>query len=246
MGYKGYIIFSSIPRYSQMQTMVTQYYRKRKATTQRKASAKRYKSRGRFRRRYGLRMNKPGTLVMTRWSSAANNNCHILIGGNDTLPGGTGTSVFAMGNVNGYTEMLNLFDNFRIVSVKYRWICARNPDLATTVNNRGIYPRVTWCHDFNDGVTISRDAIYQRAKVYEEFFTDSKQCSRWYSIKPAALIQMYESPTNTCYGPKWRQWMDTNDYATPHYGIKYAWSELYAGVDLRCEAKITFEFKGIS
>lgn len=199
-----------------------------------------------FKRRGVRKLNKPGTLTCQRWSSAASNNCHILIGGNDTISSGAGTTVFAFGNVNGYQEMVNLFDNFRIIGAKYRWICARNPDLATNTSNRGIYPRIVWCHDFNDGVSISRDAIYQRAKVYEEFFTDSHQVTKWYTINPACLMQLYEGPTTTAYGPKWRQWMDTNDYATPHYGIKYTWSELYAGVDLRMEVQLQMEFKGIS
>lgn len=183
---------------------------------------------------------------MLRWSSQAAPNVHINIPGLDAAPSGTGTSVFQMNQLNSFAEIVNLFDNFRITKIAYRWVILRNPDQVTTTANKGIYPRVNWTHDFNDSATISRDTIYQRANMKEAWFSDTMQKTRWYTLKPSVLVTMYESGVANAYTPKWKQWLDTSDNATPHYGIKYAFDSLYTGMNLVMEAKIYLEAKGIS
>lgn len=188
-----------------------------------------------------------GKFRVVRWSSLeSTNNCHVQIGGNDTVFSGENATVFALSNVNGSAELTNLFDNYRILSVKYRWVCYRNPDTNTNASFKGIYPRVVWTHDFNDAQPIQRALIYQRSNIREWFATPDRSTSQWYTLKPAALIQLYESTTSTAYGPKWKQWMDTADTTAPHYGIKYSYDQLFSGNVLRLEAKIEFEFKGVS
>lgn len=204
----------------------------------------------RKRRFYGRRKRvvpKTGHFKIMRWSAAdATNNCHFLIQGNDTVPSGTGSAVFTLANTTAYSELVNLFDNYRITRVMYRWVVTRNPDWNTTTGNRGWSVRINWGHDFNDSTPISQSQIYQRAGMREVYLNNAKLTSRWYSLKPASLVQMYESSTATAYQPKWRQWMDTNDSAAPHYGIKFAYDNLFAGPNLRMEAKIYIECKGTS
>lgn len=189
--------------------------------------------------------NKPGTIKLVRWSSKQTSNVHEVLTGNDTLSSGTGATFFQLTNVNGYSELVSLFDNYRVTKVQYRWVCTRSPEQATTAGNKGLYPRINWTHDFNDSSTISRDLIYQRANMKEAYFTSDRQKSRWYTLKPSILATMYESGATNAYSPKWRQWIDTND-TSPHYGIKWAYDQLYAGVNVNMEAKIFLECKGIS
>lgn len=191
---------------------------------------------------------RPGFFKIVRWSSkeAGSTNVHFTIVGNDTIFSGNSATQFTMFDTNAYTELVSLFDNYRITKVQYRWIITRNPDQATSAGTKGLYPRIVWTHDFNDSTPISRDQIYQRANMKEAYFTDSYQRTRWYTLKPATLAQMYESSTSTAYAPKWMQWLDTNDSQALHYGIKYAWDQLFAGINLRMEAKIFMECKGIS
>ena len=217
-------------------------YGKRKRVSKR--SPRTYK-----RRRYGLtkkKFGKSGFLKVLRWSSAQTSNCHIEIGGNDLVPSTDGTTNFSLANVNGFGELVSLFDNYRIVKILYRWVTWRNSDQANNSSVKGIYPRVCWCHDFNDSSIITRNAIYQRANMKEVYLGDNYQKTRWYSLNPAALVQMYESATATAYQPKWRQWMDTSDSAAPHYGIKYNIDNNYGGMVVRLEAKMVIECKGIS
>jgi len=218
------------------------YVRKRR-TTKRTTKRRVYKRRFNTKRsQYG----RGGYLNMVRWSSKDSaQNCHVLHTGSDTLPDSTSATIFTYSDVAGYGEMQSLFDNYRIKRVLYRWVITRNPDWASTTTNRGWSTRVFWRHDFNDQLALTQAQMFQGANLREVYLNSDKLQTRWYSIKPASLTQIYESSTQTAYGPKWRQWMDTNDF-TPHYGIKYGWQNLYAGINLRLECKYMMEFKGIS
>lgn len=192
-------------------------------------------------------MPRTGFFKIMRWSSKdSTNNCHVLLQGNDTVPDNIGATTFALSDLNGFGELQSLFDNFRVTRVIYRWVVTRNPDWASTTTNRGWSTRIMWSHDFNDSTPISQALLFQRANLKEAYLNNDKLYTRWYSLKPAVLTQMYESPTATAYKPAWLQWMDTNDNAAPHYGIKYAYQNLYTGINLRLEAKVYVECKGIS
>lgn len=206
----------------------------------------------RKRRRFNIVRRKrtaqrSGFCKVVRWSAQDTTNfCHLQITGNDTIFSGSSGTTFSMSNVNGVGELVSLFDNFRILKVYYRWVCTRNPDYATGVNNKGIYPRINWCHDFNSSGGISTNLMYQRSNMREFYFTDSAQKTKWYSLRPAMLANMYESAVATAYQPQWGKWIDTSDNATAHYGILYNWDQCFTGLNVRLEAKVLMECKGIS
>lgn len=217
---------------------------RRKRTFRKKRTTRRYGTRPMYKRRRTLGQR---SFKVMRWSSYDSvNNCHLTFVGNDTVPNVENSAVFAMSHVNGSGELVSLFDNFRIHKVLYRWVLYRNPDQVTTTANKGIYPRIVWTHDFNDSTPIGRAQIYQRANLREEYFSDNHQRSKWYTLKSAVLAQMYESGVATAYQPQWKKWLDTSDNATPHYGFKYSIDQNYAGMQIRLEAKILMECKGIS
>lgn len=190
-----------------------------------------------------------GYFKCVRWSSAdATNNCHVQFNGGDLVPGVDAATTFALNHVQSHLELVNLFDNYRITKVLYRWVVTRDPSEYSggTATNKGVFPRIVWTHDFNDQAPLSRANIYQRANLKEEFMSETNQVTKWYTLNPSVLTQMYESSTATAYQPVWKRWMDTSDNAAPHYGIKYSISECYTGISVRLEAKIYCEFKGIS
>lgn len=196
---------------------------------------------------YKLKKMPTGFAKVIRWSAADGTNfCHAQVNGNDTTPFLDAAATFSLANVVANGELTALYDNFRITMIKYRWVITRNPDQAAGANTKGIYPRLVWCHDFNDQQNISRNIIYQRSNMRELFFGDNYQKSKWYTLRPSTLTQMYESAVATAYKPTWGAWLDTSDSATPHYGIKYSVTDLYNNVNLRLEAKIYMEFKGVS
>lgn len=191
---------------------------------------------------------RPGFFALTRNSNQdTGQNCHNYHVGADAVRSLDVAATFSMNNVAGAAELQSLFDNYRIVGVRYRFVLDRQTDNTSTVTQyRGYNVRVTWAHDFNDGTPISRSQLMQRAKLKEVWLCDSAPVSPWYNLKPACLVQAYESPTSTAYQPRWKQWMDTNDLSAPHYGIKYSYDNLAAGLFLRLEAQLSMEFKGVS
>lgn len=191
---------------------------------------------------------RSGQMRVLRWSSKdATNNCHVMHQGSDTTPDlASFTEQFRMADCQAYTELVNLFDNFRVMRVLYRWVVTRNPDWASTTVNRGWSTRIIWTHDFNDALGLTQSGLYQRANLKEVYLNSDRLQTKWYSLKPAITAQVYESAIASGYTPKWRQWLDTVDAACPHYGIKYGFNNLYAGINLRLEAKIIMECKGIS
>lgn len=201
------------------------------------------------RRRFNMsrKQQQGGYLRVMRWSSRdATNSCHILLQGSDAAPDQTGTTTFQLADTAAASELTALFDNYKITKVLYRWVVTRNPDWNSTTANRGWSIRVAWAHDFNDQIVISQAQLFQRAGLKEVYLNSDRLQSKWFSIRPAVLVQQYESAVSTSYGPKWSQWIDTAETATPHYGIKYAYQNLYAGTNLRLEAKVYMECKGIS
>lgn len=187
---------------------------------------------------------KGGYLRLVRWSSVAAANSHVVVFGDNTVPATDGTTQFRLSDVQGFGEIQSLFDNYRIVKVLYRWVIIRDPSLVGST--QGLYPRINWRHDFNDGAIISRAQLYQGANMREVWMSDNRQATKWYSIRPAVLAEMYESVAATGYSPKWRQWLDTNDSGALHYGIKYSIDSNQSGMQVRMEAKYVIECKGIS
>lgn len=232
------IIFLCVPCRT---TMV--YARKRRAPSRyRKVSKRRRFNIPKRRVKYG----RIGYFKVMRWSSKdSTNNCHLLLQGNDTLPDVTGATTFALSDVNGYTEIQGIADNYSVDKILYRFVCTRNPDWASTTANRGWSTRICWSHDFNDSAPISQALLFQRANLREAYLNSDRLQTKWYSLKPALLAQMYEGATATAYSPKWRQMIDTSDLS-PYYGIKYAVQNLYGGINLRMEAKLYIRAKGTS
>lgn len=215
--------------------------------------ARRGRGRPRKKRTSGIKKYIPKssnyTLRLSRLSNASTTSgqfCHQVIVG--TAAGNSlGSTVFTLSNVPNYNELRNLFDNYRISKVLYRWVLIRDPSAyQTTAGTQGLYPRLTWVHDFNDSTPLARDQLMQYPKMREFFFGDNNQKTKWFAIKPAILKAQYNGVLAASYSPAWMQFMDTNYYDTPHYGIKYAWSNLYEGNQILLEAKIIYDFKGIS
>lgn len=219
------------------------YVRKYKKRSMRKRTRKTTRRFNTTKKKFG----KVGFCKVIRWSNADTTyNSHYTIQGNDVLFSNAVTLNFNMSNVAAASELVGLFDNFRITKIDYRFVIQRNPDSVTTTANKGIYPRLTWAHDFNDSVVATRNQIMQRANLKEYQFTDSRLQTPWYTLKPSVLAVMYESATQSAYSPKWLTWLDTSDSATNYYGIKLAYDQCYAGMVVLMQCKYHIELKGIS
>lgn len=169
------------------------------------------------------------------------------VNGNDFVNNGTNAVTFTLNNITSYTEFTNLFDQYQIAGIQYRWRIQRAPESNsnTASTYQGIFPRVYWVHDHDDSsVPANQQVLYQYPRMREFAFTDNKDCTKWYYLKPAVATQVY-GPVNVGYNAKWRAWLDCNYPGTPHYGIKLAFNSLYSGMQLYMDVKYILKFKTV-
>lgn len=135
------------------------------------------------------------------------------------------------------SEYSNLFDRYCIPKVQYRWYIDVDPMVVTGTK---FYPRITFAHDFTDSTVPTSQAIineYPKRRI--EFMGDSRQCTRWYTLKPAISDSVFGGGASTHYVPKWNQFIHTDNLSTPQYGLKTWVDNLMTGVSLVLEAKVT-------
>lgn len=214
----------------------TGYKRKRPAT-------KKYVPRKRT--RYTRKAKTGGYLKTVRFSTRdSGNNCHIQIFGTASGIVGPSTTLFTLNDVQQPSDFTNLFDNYRITKVLYRWVLRRDVSQMTTFP--GMYPRIMWVHDFNDQPVSTVGELRQCANLREAFFNENYQRTKWYTLKPATLSLQYESSTVSRTAPVWGQWLDCrNSSTTPYYAVKYHVDNAYANTNIQMEVKYVLEFKGV-
>lgn len=215
----------------------TGYKRKRSAT-------KKYVPRRKT--RYTMRRKPGGYLKTVRFSTKdATNNCHLQILGTPSGISGVGSQVFTLNDIATPSDFTNLFDNYRISKVLYRWVLRRDTSQQTI--NPDSYPRIQWTHDFNDQTVSTVGDLRQCANLREAFFNSSYQRTRWYTIKPATLGLQYETSTSSKTAPVWGVWLDSrNSATTPYYAIKWYADSAFTNTIIQLECKYVLEFKGVS
>lgn len=169
----------------------------------------------------------------------------LTLAGNDTVPTGSGAITFGLSDVPNNSEFTALFDQFKIVGIKYRWVVKRNPEDANTATYKGLYPRVCWVHDHDSAqASATLVELQQYSRMSEFYFGDSKMNTRWQYLKPAVANSVYNGVYNG-YSALWRRWLDCGYPAVPHYGIRYYYDALYAGISIELECKYILQFKTI-
>lgn len=203
------------------------------------------KSRRRFnisRKTYIRKNTRVNHLTCKRYTEA-----YVGINGNDFVNSGTGSATFQLNALTNYAEFTALFDQYQIMGVQYRWRVQRDPSVnsSTASATQGIYPRLFWVHDHDDSSTpANQNVLFQYPRMREISFTDNKDTTKWYYLKPAVATQIY-GPVNVGYSAKWRAWLDSNYPGTPHYGIKYAYNSLNSGMQLYMDCKFVLKFKTV-
>lgn len=206
--------------------------RKRPAPTRKSRTKRRL-----FRRK--IRGAPRNRLTTQRWVFGGD------VAGNDLIPSGSFTKVFKLDDMPNHGEFTALFDQYKIVGIKYRWVCVKDPQNANTVANQGFFPRVMWVHDHDSAQAVASFAeLQQYANVREVYFSESVKKTRWMYLKPAVANSIYNGTYNG-YNARWRVWCDSGYPAVPHYGLRAYFSELYTGVTVRLECKYQLQLKTV-
>lgn len=127
---------------------------------------------------------------------------------------------FKLTDLPNYTEFTNLFDRYRILKVAVilvpQWTTNDlNPVTTTEKVNPAIYSLIDYTEDappasLSEFYEDSQCKITRGGRIHKRVFT------------PSVLCNAFETVTTSAYTPKWKQWITTDDPATPHYSIKLA------------------------
>lgn len=162
-----------------------------------------------------------------------------------------GQEDFRLSSLDGYTDFTNLFDRYKINGIKWELSCFNGEadmgnasawvaDLKTTSGTIKVHT----CNDYDDNTPIGSIKEMAQYSTYKRTsLQGQKQVKRY--IRPRVLAMAYETAVSTAYSPK-VMYIDCNDSATPHYGIKFIVEEprqWQAGQDasyLQLQLKCTF------
>lgn len=142
-----------------------------------------------------------------------------------------------------YTEFTNLYDLFRLNFV----VATFRPrfDISAQTPTNAIYPRLYWARDQTDEnppATLAELQQYQRCKM--AVITPVKGVT--IKFKPNVVDNVYGSTLTTSWSPKFKQWIESAQHQTRHYGVKYVidmWSSAITNIDI--EYKVYFSCKSV-
>lgn len=132
---------------------------------------------------------------------------------------------FTLTELPNYTEFTQLFDQFKICMVKLVFNFTKNdapinstgtaPPPGSNILTTSI-PSFQWWIDRDD---VDVPTISEAAQIERNHKTMMNHPVK-IVMRPNVLTMAYEGAVATAYSPAYR-WLDCNDAATPHYGIKY-------------------------
>lgn len=131
-----------------------------------------------------------------------------------------GAYTFALNKLPNYTEFTALFDRYRICGVLVEFMPAVDSfstEAGVSMTNFALPQVRTIIDHTEDGVPTDFNEMYQYKNCK---MTQGNRIHKRF-LKPAVLTSAFESTIATAYIPKWKQWITTDDPATPHYCLKY-------------------------
>jgi len=169
------------------------------------------------------RMRRPRLYKAIRPQNQIHQFKRTFLKGTWTLNNLTDTFVaytFKLSDLPNYTEFTNLFDRFRIVKVAVHLIPQwTNNDLNPVTSMEKVNPAIYSVVDTTeDAAPTALTEMYEYSNL--KITRGGRIHTRYFS--PAVLTNAFEGVAATAYIPKWKQWITTDDYATPHYAIKLA------------------------
>lgn len=169
-----------------------------------------------------------------------------ILQGNDIVSNGSASYTFQLNDLTNSSEFTNLFDQYSIVGIKYRFSMTRDPSVnsGTAAASQGIFPYIKWAHDHDDSSAATEAQIIQYPRMREHWFSESSKHTRWFYLKPAVAQQAY-GPISNGYTAKWNAWLDCAYPGTPHYGLKLFFGALYTNVNILVECKYLMKFKSV-
>lgn len=153
-----------------------------------------------------------------------------------------GRLTFALGDLDNYTEFTNLFQRFRLNAVKIKIVPYYTSNDSNPVGTTYVMPNIHTILDYDDSNTPANLAEFLQYRNHR--MTRSNRVHSRY-FKPAIQSSVYETAITSAYTPKWKQWLSTDDFATPHYALKYFIDQSSTAFIFRVFVKYYFQCKDL-
>lgn len=126
---------------------------------------------------------------------------------------------FTLGDLEGYTELTTLYDQFMItkVVVEFLWTITGS-DAGVVGPNPSMSPYINCIRDYDDSVTPTSTTFRESGRVKRLRLNANSRSI--IALTPAVLGMKYQSALSNSYGPQWKQRIDMANPTTPHYGLK--------------------------
>lgn len=196
----------------------------------RRSYRKRFPRRRSYRRRSIRRNRRRNSMLLIKRSNLAYVDIYQYSGG--------GVWSWALNQVPSYSEIENMFDQYKLCMVKLHVAYSAQPQAQTgTLANPPGNIEFYWAKDYTDVTTPTNvNTLMQMQGVQQRTLDASRPFN--ISIKPRFASQVYVSAVGTGYSPR-RGWLQCSDNSVPHYGIKYWVSPALSGVGTDLVGRLT-------
>lgn len=150
-----------------------------------------------------------------------------------------GSLACSLNLVPSVTDFTNLFDQFRIVKVKYDFF----PRLTGNPAN-GVPGNCSIFHMAVDHTDVTPPSLETDLLQYDQHRTVQAYKPFSITFKPAPAATYWQGVTASGYGPKAGSWIDCSSGGVQHYGLKYCFSNNSAtttSIDIK--ATLWLEFR---
>jgi len=141
-----------------------------------------------------------------------------------------------LSNIGNSAQYVGLFDSYRIVGVRVRFLQA-SPVINTTTGQN--FPNIYTAIDYNDSNSVSAISIMQ----YDTYKPSSTIAYFERSFVPRVALSAYSGATASASATKGGQWLSTAFATVTHYGLKIVVEANPSVAVLRAIVELRMQFR---
>lgn len=149
------------------------------------------------------------------------------------------SSQFQLNACQEYQDFTQLFDRYKIVGVKLKFMYQAN---CVTNNTQGVpsapMPLITYSYDADDNNSpTNRTAVQVKQYAKEKLLNANRPFSVFYKPRISKLVYNGITPAYTTSRP---EWLDCSNSSVPHYGVKF-WINNWLADSGQSNSKLTIQ-----
>lgn len=127
--------------------------------------------------------------------------------------------IFKLDSVQDSNDFLNLFDRYKIIGVKLKFLYQCNLANSDSTTGTNALPLLSYTFDADDATQPTQlEDVQKKQHCHQRILNGNGMFSIYY--KPRILKEVYASAVSTGYNSAKATWLDTASQSIPHYGLK--------------------------